>query len=64
MLLQRVSRAFESIAPLSLAEKWDNVGVLVEAPFPRALATQVLLTIDLTLDVAMEAISLEKALDY
>jgi putative NIF3 family GTP cyclohydrolase 1 type 2 len=56
MLLNRVSKAFESIAPLSLAESWDNVGILVQAPYPRPSADSVLLTIDLTRSVLEEAI--------
>jgi len=35
-----------------LAEtKWDNVGVLIEAPFPRINPSKVVLTIDLTSEV-------------
>lgn len=36
-ILNHLSAAVESITPLSLADSsWDNVGLLVEAPFPRA----------------------------
>ena len=45
----------EELAPLSLAEAWDNVGLIVEAPSRRALTT-VLLTIDLTETVLTEAL--------
>ncbi len=44
----------ESIAPLSLAEDWDNIGLLAgSGDWP---ATKVLLTIDLTAAVLQEAI--------
>jgi len=55
-LIARVVRSMEKIAPLSLGESWDNVGVLVEAPFLR-MATKVFLTIDLTSQVLEEALS-------
>ena len=36
-ILNHLTAAVESITPLSLADSsWDNVGLLVEAPFPRA----------------------------
>ncbi|KAJ3123956.1 hypothetical protein HK098_001545 [Nowakowskiella sp. JEL0407] len=45
------------VAPISLAEtSWDNVGILVEAPYPRPNAKKVFLTIDLTQQVLDEAI--------
>ncbi|KIJ53652.1 hypothetical protein M422DRAFT_201862 [Sphaerobolus stellatus SS14] len=53
----QVLRAMERIAPLRLAEKWDTVGLLIEAPFPRPKATRILLTIDLTPAVLEEALS-------
>ncbi|CAJ0629488.1 530_t:CDS:2 [Entrophospora sp. SA101] len=57
-LLTHVIKALEKIAPLSLAHtKWDNVGLLVEPPYPRSSATSVFLTIDLTPIVLEEAIS-------
>lgn len=52
-----VLKALEAIAPLSLAEKWDNVGLLIDPPAPRPVG-RVWLTIDLTeavLDEALEA---------
>jgi len=52
-----VVRVMNRIAPLSLAEKWDNVGLLIEAPRPRTSASQILLTIDLTSAVVQEALS-------
>ncbi|CCM03788.1 uncharacterized protein FIBRA_05935 [Fibroporia radiculosa] len=56
-IVQRVCKALERIAPLRLAEKWDNVGLLLEAPQQRANANRVLLTIDLTPAVLVEALS-------
>ncbi|KAJ3304458.1 NGG1 interacting factor [Kappamyces sp. JEL0829] len=60
-LAQRVTKAFEGFAPLSLAAKWDNVGLLVEAPFPSS-RRKILLTIDLTSRVLDEAIAGEVGL--
>ncbi|CAG8615614.1 2446_t:CDS:2 [Dentiscutata erythropus] len=58
ILLSRVIRALEKIAPLSLAESsWDNVGLLVEPPYPRPDSSRVFLTIDLTSSVLEEAIA-------
>jgi dinuclear metal center YbgI/SA1388 family protein len=45
--------ALEAIAPPSMAEEWDNVGLLVGDP--TASIARVLLTIDYTPDVAAEA---------
>ncbi|CAG8456814.1 10857_t:CDS:2 [Scutellospora calospora] len=57
ILLSRVIRALEKIAPLSLAESsWDNVGLLVEPPYPRPDSSRVFLTIDLTSSVLEEAL--------
>lgn len=42
------------IAPLELAERWDNTGIIAESPLH--LGNNVLLTIDLTPDVVQEAI--------
>ena len=47
--------ALEEIAPLHLAEEWDNVGLLVE-PLEERPIQRVLLTIDLTQAVMDEAI--------
>ncbi|KAJ1844040.1 hypothetical protein LPJ70_003130 [Coemansia sp. RSA 2708] len=56
-LLSRVSAAMQRIAPLCLAQrKWDNVGILLEAATPRASASKVFLTIDLTPEVLDEAL--------
>jgi dinuclear metal center YbgI/SA1388 family protein len=46
-------RVLESIAPLALAEEWDNVGLL--AGDPGAPLTRALLCIDCTPDVVLEA---------
>ncbi|CAO3642604.1 unnamed protein product [Mucor hiemalis] len=57
-LLSKVTRSMRKIAPLELAEtSWDNVGVLVEPPFPSPKQSKVLLTIDLTHQVLEEALS-------
>ncbi|KAI8816156.1 GTP cyclohydrolase 1 type 2/Nif3 [Fimicolochytrium jonesii] len=56
-LLRNVTRCMEKIAPLKIAEHaWDNVGLLIEAPFPRPGRT-VFLTIDLTHPVLSEALA-------
>lgn len=52
MDLKEVLQVLEQLAPLSLAESWDNVGLLVEPSKPRPVKT-VLLTNDLT-DAVME----------
>jgi dinuclear metal center YbgI/SA1388 family protein len=49
---------FEAIAPLSLAEDWDNVGLLL-SPEQTAQIGRVLLTIDLTEAVLAEALALD-----
>ncbi|KAJ3160604.1 NGG1 interacting factor [Geranomyces michiganensis] len=57
MLLKNVTKCMEKIAPLKLAEaSWDNVGLLIEAPFPRPGTNSVFLTIDLTAPVLDEAL--------
>ncbi|HBS28083.1 MAG TPA: Nif3-like dinuclear metal center hexameric protein [Phycisphaerales bacterium] len=57
MTLATLIDALESVAPLALAEPWDNVGLLVGDPMD-ALGGPVLLTIDLTPGVVDEAIAL------
>lgn len=52
MELKEVLQVLEQLAPLSLAESWDNVGLLVEPSKSRPVKT-VLLTNDLT-DAVME----------
>ncbi|CAL8285191.1 unnamed protein product [Merluccius merluccius] len=54
MELKEVLDALEQLAPLSLAEPWDNVGLLVEPSRPRPIST-ILLTNDLTEAVLDEA---------
>ncbi|KAF9581045.1 hypothetical protein BGW38_002074 [Lunasporangiospora selenospora] len=62
-LLARVLKSMERIAPQSLADHaWDNVGLLVEAPYPRAKVAaathqRVFLTIDFTSAVVDEALN-------
>ena len=56
-----VQRHMQKLYPLALADKsWDNVGLLLEPPLPRPKPThtrpKVLLTIDLTVPVAQEAL--------
>ncbi|XP_058127204.1 NIF3-like protein 1 [Anopheles ziemanni] len=58
--LQAVVAKLNEFAPESLAEKWDNVGLLVE-PFPERPIRNILLTIDLTERVMQEA--MEKSTD-
>lgn len=53
--LQQALAALAEIAPLSLAETWDNVGLLVE-PSAGAGVERVLLAIDLTEAVLAEAV--------
>ncbi|TRY74203.1 hypothetical protein DNTS_004368 [Danionella cerebrum] len=54
MELKTVLDVLEQLAPLSLAESWDNVGLLVEPSKPRPIKT-ILLTNDLTGEVMDEA---------
>lgn len=54
MELREVLEVLEQLAPLSLAESWDNVGLLVEPSSPRVIKT-ILLTNDLTNAVMEEA---------
>lgn len=51
-----VVKALNDIAPLHLAESWDNVGLLVEPSKPQPIAN-IMLTIDLTESVMEEALS-------
>lgn len=54
MDLKDVLQVMEQLAPLSLAEPWDNVGLLVEPSKCRPIKT-ILLTNDLTVAVMEEA---------
>ncbi|KAJ8972817.1 hypothetical protein NQ317_008734 [Molorchus minor] len=53
--LKDVIQKLQQIAPLKLAESWDNVGLLIE-PDRNSVVNKILLTIDLTEDVVAEAI--------
>ncbi|CAH1155837.1 unnamed protein product [Phaedon cochleariae] len=53
--LRDIINRLNVMAPLKLAESWDNVGVLVEPDSDKIIET-ILLTIDLTEDVLEEAI--------
>ncbi|KAH7923782.1 NGG1p interacting factor 3 [Leucogyrophana mollusca] len=57
VVTKAICKAFDRIAPLRLAEKWDKVGLLLESPYQRSNANRVLLTIDLTPAVLAEALS-------
>lgn len=61
MELKEVVQVLEQLAPLSLAESWDNVGLLVEPTKLRPIKT-ILLTNDLTDAVMEEAESLSSDL--
>ncbi|XP_072229849.1 NIF3-like protein 1 [Leuresthes tenuis] len=65
MELKEVLQVLEQLAPLSLAESWDNVGLLVEPSKSRPIKT-ILLTNDLT-DAVMEeaeALSCDLIISY
>lgn len=55
LALKSVVEMFDRLAPLSLAESWDNVGLLVEPSQPKIIR-KILLTNDLTQNVMQEAI--------
>jgi len=55
MIVQDLVNAMESIAPLSLKESWDKVGLQLGNP-QRSITGPILLTIDLTERVLQEAI--------
>lgn len=61
MKLQAVLQGLQNFAPTTLAEKWDNVGLLVD-PISEAPVKNILLTNDLTEEVVEEAISLNTQL--
>lgn len=56
MELGEIVRRLENYAPLSLAESWDNVGLLVEPSATSYLVSSILMTNDLTEAVMDEAI--------
>lgn len=53
--LKEVVEVLESVAPLQLAESWDNVGLLIEPSSPHVVA-RLMLTNDLTPNVMTECI--------
>ena len=61
--LSSVVGQFTRLAPLSLAESWDNVGLLVEPSQPKTVR-KMLLTNDLTESVMEEAIAASVDLIY
>lgn len=56
--LTQVIEALEKFASLSLADSWDNVGLLVE-PTETKIVSRILLTNDLTENVMQEALDLK-----
>ena len=54
MKLNKITETLEQIAPLHLAQEWDNVGLLTGNP--NQSVTNIMLTIDLTPEVIAEAI--------
>ncbi len=58
MDLKAIVNVLQKIAPLNLAEKWDNVGLLVQ-PFSAQPIHQIVLTIDLTEAVLHEVLSIK-----
>ena len=63
LALKSVVEEFKRLAPLSLAESWDNVGLLVEPSQPK-IVRRVLLTNDLTESVMQEALNSSTDLIY
>lgn len=63
LTLSSVVDEFNRLAPLSLAESWDNVGLLVEPSTPKIIRN-ILLTNDLTESVMGEAESSSVDLIY
>ena len=56
--LQSIVEKLNLYAATSLAESWDNVGLLIEPSEPKDI-THILLTNDLTEDVMQEAVNLK-----
>ncbi|XP_014087055.2 NIF3-like protein 1 [Bactrocera oleae] len=56
--LKNVVSELEKFAPRNLAEKWDNVGLLIE-PYHERQIRNILLTNDLTENVMQEAVDLD-----
>ena len=61
--LNSIVSELNRLAPLSLAESWDNVGLLVE-PSTHKVVSKILLTNDLTERVMEEAIASSTDLIY
>ncbi|KAJ3225067.1 hypothetical protein HK099_007442 [Clydaea vesicula] len=55
-MLANVTRTMEKIAPIQLAEAWDNVGLLIETAAVNKKSKSVFLTIDLTNKVLNECL--------
>lgn len=55
--IQLVARCIEKFAPTSLAEKWDNTGILIDSNTKYTDPGKILLSIDLTEEVLEECIS-------
>ena len=53
MKLKKIAEKIEEIAPLKLAQKWDNVGLLIGDEEKNV--KNILLTIDVTKEVVEEA---------
>jgi dinuclear metal center YbgI/SA1388 family protein len=53
MKISEIAGAIEQIAPLKLAQEWDNVGLLIGNP--KKQIKKILVTIDITKDVLAEA---------
>ncbi len=53
MKVEQIAAEVEKIAPLKLAQDWDNVGLLIGNP--RGNVKNILLTIDITMEVLAEA---------
>ena len=67
-LTKLVQNSMQKLYPLALADQsWDNVGLLLEPPYPRermsSLLPKVMLTIDLTTPVVMEALKATNAVE-
>src|SRR5437762_1800260 len=67
-LTKLVQQSMQNLYPLALADRsWDNVGLLLEPPYPKKrqplLLPKVMLTIDLTTPVVMESLASSKAVE-
>ncbi|KAM0680605.1 NGG1 interacting factor 3 [Glugoides intestinalis] len=55
-MIQNIAKAVEQFAPATIAEKWDNTGILIDSGTPKTANKTVLLAIDFTPDVLEECI--------